>query len=117
MSVQWSNYSLATHITAVIDEASHIASLSGINDVLQVHTKQVTGSNSHGLIPTFPLVCSQLPDHLSHILNYHLICRDLLHCKQAPVVNGGLGKFELLLASLERKSSIGISIAHMLARH
>lgn len=91
---------LVTYITAVVYEACQTPSLGGVDDVIMIHTKQVAATNARCLVSSFPLVCYTLSHYLPHILYHHLISRDGLHCKETPVVNGGLCKLELLFPSL-----------------
>ena len=88
------------HITAVVDEASKVSIVSGVNDIVMVHTEEIAAADASCLVASFPLVCHMLSNDLPHVLNDHLIGRNGLHCKQAPVVDGGLRELELLLAGL-----------------
>ncbi len=89
-----------TYIATVIDEASQTSSMRSVNNIVMVNTEQVTTANTGSLVPSLSLVGNGLPHNFSHVLNHHLIRRDGLQRKQTPVVNGGLGKLQLLLSCL-----------------
>lgn len=85
----------------MVYEASHVPIPRGINDVVVVHSKEITAANPGGLIPPFPFICHSLSNNLPHVLYHHLVCRYVLNGKEAPVVNGGLGKLEKFLPCLK----------------
>lgn len=103
----------------MVYKSGKIATLRRIYDVLEIDSEQVWTANASGLILQLPDIGDAMPDHLSNILNYlnqnnvkcldifssdiyyHFICRDRLHSKQTPVMNGRLGEFELFFPELE----------------
>lgn len=117
-----------THVAAVVDETCEVAALGGVNDGVVVHAEHVAatdalvlvtflphvrdhlarkrpqsgrGGGSRGPAPTPVLPGSAyLADVLAHVLDDHLVGRDGLHGKQAPVVNVTLAEFELFLPKL-----------------
>ena len=94
---------MATYITAVVDEAGKVAALGSVDDVIVVDPEEVAAPNTLSLIPPFSVVGDNLPHHLAHVLHHHLVCWNVLQRKEAPVVYGGLGKPQMLLASLGRR--------------
>ena len=85
----------------MVYESGHVPISCGINDVIMVHSKEITAANSSGLIPSFPFIRHSLSNDLPHILYYHLVCCYVLYGKETPVVNGGLGKLEKFLPCLK----------------
>lgn len=77
----------STHITAVVDEPCQPPSFGSINDVIMVYSEEVAAPYACSLVLPLPLVCHALSYHLPHILYHHLVSRDRLQSKQAPVVD------------------------------
>ena len=79
--------SQCTHITTVVDEPRHVSVFRCVNDRVVVDTEQIAAAQSHGLVSPLPLVSDGLSDHLTDVLNHHLVRCDRLQGKQAPVVD------------------------------
>ena len=76
-----------THITTMVDEPRHIPVFRCVNDRIVVDTKQIAAAKSHCFVSPLPLVSDGLADHLTDVLNHHLVRCDWLQGKQAPVVD------------------------------
>ena len=90
----------------MVDESSQVPLSGGINDVIMVHPEQIAATNASCLVSLFPLVRYGLSYHLTYVLNDHLVSCYTLHRKETPIVNGGLGKLELLLPCLHEESHV-----------
>ncbi len=90
----------------MVDESSQVPLSGGIDDVIMVHPEQIAASYTSCLVSLLPLVCHGLSYHLTYVLNDHLVSCYTLHRKEAPIVNSGLGKLELLLPCLYEDSHV-----------
>ena len=98
------------HLTAVVDEASKVPSLGGINDPVHIHSKHVTAANALLLVPLLSHVGNLLSHNLSHILDDHVLVGDGLQSEQSPVVNLTALELQPFLASGQ-----GIQLAQIAA--
>lgn len=92
---------MQAYIAAVINESCEVSALRGVDDGLQVNSEQIRASDSDRFVLEFSPVSDTGSDHLSDVLNDHLVSGDRFHCKQAPVVNGGFGELQLLVSELQ----------------
>ena len=93
-----------TYITAMIDEPGQITTLSGIqNSMFSVDPEQVGGANTLFFIALFTDIRKDRSDHLTHILNDHFVCTNILFGKETPIVNSGFTKSHILVAELQRE--------------
>ena len=76
-----------THITAVVDESRHVSIFSSVNDRVMVNPEEIAAAESHRFIPPLPLVSDGLPDHLTDVLDHHLVRSDGFQGKQTPVMD------------------------------
>lgn len=90
----------------MVDESSNIAAPGRVNNCVRVDLEQVRTADANLRVLLFADVCHNWSHLLTNVLNDHLICRDILQRKQAPVVDSTLGEFELLLAELQRERVI-----------
>ena len=93
-----------TYIAAMIDEPGQITTLGRIqNSMFSVDPEQVGGADTLLFVPHFSDIRKDRSNHLSHILNYHLVCTYILFGKETPIVNGGFTKGHILATELQKE--------------
>lgn len=84
----------------MIDEPSEIAAFGRVDNGIEIDAKQIGTADARGLVLRLAEVGHDRPDHLPDVLYHHFVGRNRLHGKQSPIVNSGLGEFQLLLSEL-----------------
>ena len=92
----------------MVDEARHVAVLRRVYDGVVVDAEQVAAAEPHRLVLLLALVGDRLPDHLTHVLDDHLVGGDRLEGKQTPVVDAAPTEVERLLTELRAKRDTDI---------
>lgn len=90
----------------MVDEASHIATASGVDDGVGVDSKQVRTSDSNLGVLFLTEIRHTGTNLLANVLDDHFVGGNRLQRKQTPIVDDTFGKLELLLSELvtERQS-------------
>lgn len=71
--------SLYTDVARVVDETREVAALGSIDNRIEVDTEQVRRSDSGRLVVRLPHIRHDRSDHLTHVLDHHLVrCYRLL---------------------------------------
>jgi len=65
--------------TAVIDESGYAASLCGVDDGIFINSEEVTAPNAALQISSFSKISDLLSNLLAHILDDHVVHRNILH--------------------------------------
>lgn len=62
LAQRWSSLSpkLATYVAAVVNEASEVATLGGVNDGIMVHSEHVAATDALILVSLLPHICDHL---------------------------------------------------------
>lgn len=85
----------------MIDEPRKVSAHGGIDDKLVVHAEEIAAADPAGLVLFLSDLRHVLPDHLSHVLDHHLLGSDRLQGEQTPRVDPGAIELQLLLPELE----------------
>jgi hypothetical protein len=94
----------------VINEPSDATLLGGVDDGVLIDTEEVAASDTALHIFLLPHVCHLLSNNLSNVLDDHVVCRDVLHGVQAPVVNCRAREPDGLLSLLQLVESHDICV-------
>ena len=95
----------------VVDEAGEVAAHGGVDDGVVIDAEEVAAADAHGLVGLLPDIRHLLADYFSNVLDDHVVAVDVLHGKEAPVVDGALLEAELLLPALELVELCQIAVA------
>lgn len=62
-----------THITTVVNEPRQVSALSGVDNSIEIDTEQVWATDTGCLVVRLSNIRHYGTDHLSYVLDYHLI--------------------------------------------